>query len=79
MEVEGDEAERFGRRAFQLSGECKVELEQKGYRPRELEMVEEEESEAGRLEVEEMAAEEADALEVAELEAEGAVRGGGNL
>jgi hypothetical protein len=81
MQVEGEEVERQGRKLFQLTAESQAEIEEKGYRPRKLEDMEElldgerglvGEDELGRAaEAEEVAMEEADALEVAELEAEG--------
>lgn len=81
MQVEGKEVERQGRKVFQLAAESKAEIEEKGYRPRELEDKEElpdnkrglvGEAEPDKAaEAKEVAMEEAAALEVAELEAEG--------
>jgi hypothetical protein len=80
MEVEGEEVEREEVKVFQLTAECKVELEQKGYRPREVKDLRELQGEEPGVQFEEpgrvgkaeiVAAEEAEALEVAELEAEG--------
>jgi hypothetical protein len=49
MEVEGEEVERQGRKVFQVTAECKSELEQKGFRPRELEDEEEAEGDGARI------------------------------
>jgi hypothetical protein len=79
MEVEGEEVERQGRKVFQLTAECKLELLQKEFRPWELKGKGEVEGEhgpsAGNLdrvvEAEEVAKEDDNLLDVAQLEAKG--------